>query len=98
MEIAGPVKLVQVRPRNVSNNETTRFTTRKKGRYPMQLDVTPEALAAASGQIAALTGRLVAVNTSHMVANHMIMPPGSDIASIKTAASLQADGIEHDAM
>ncbi len=64
----------------------------------MQLDVTPEALSAASGQVAALTGRLIAVNTSHMVANAMILPPGSDIASIKTAASLQAGGLEHDAM
>ena len=64
----------------------------------MQLDVTPEALAAASGQVATLTARLVAVNTSHMVANHLILPPGSDVASIKTAASLQAAGVEHDAM
>lgn len=64
----------------------------------MQLDVTPEALASASGQIAALTARLIAVNTSHMVANGMILPPGSDIASVKTAASLQAGGLAHDAM
>jgi len=64
----------------------------------MQLDVSPEALAAASGQVGALASRLIAVNTSHMVANGMILPPGSDLASIKTAASLQAGGIEHDAM
>ncbi|MCB1287793.1 MAG: PE family protein [Mycobacterium sp.] len=64
----------------------------------MQLDVTPEALAAASGQVAALTGRLIGVNTSHMVANGMILPPGSDVASVKTAASLQAGGLAHDAM
>ncbi|AGB27318.1 PE family protein [Mycobacterium avium subsp. hominissuis] len=64
----------------------------------MQLDVTPEALEAASAQVAALTGHLLAVNASHMVANHMILPPGSDIASIKTAASLQAQGVDHDAM
>lgn len=64
----------------------------------MQLDVTPEALAAASGQVGALTARLIAVNTSHMVANGMILPPGSDVASIKTATSLQAGGLAHDAM
>ena len=32
----------------------------------MQLDVTPEALAAASGQVAALTGRLIAANAAHI--------------------------------
>jgi PE family len=64
----------------------------------MQLDVTPEALTAASAQVAALTARLLGVNASHMVAEHMVLPPGSDISSIKTAASLQAAGVDHDAM
>ena len=58
----------------------------------MQLDVTPEALGAAAGQVAALTGRLVATNAAHMVANSLVLPPGSDLASIRTAASLQASG------
>jgi len=31
----------------------------------MQLDVTPEALAAASGQVAALTARLIGANAAH---------------------------------
>ena len=62
----------------------------------MQLDVTPEALAAASGQVAALTGRLIAANAAHMVANATILPPGSDLASVRTAGSLQASGIAHD--
>ena len=64
----------------------------------MQLDVTPEALAAASGQVAALTGRLIAANTTHMVANATILPPGSDLASVRTAGALQASGLAHDAM
>ena len=64
----------------------------------MQLDVTPEALASASGQVAALTGRLIAANAAHSIANTMIGPPGSDLASIRTCGSLQAGGIEHAAM
>ena len=63
----------------------------------MQLDVTPEALAAASGQVAALTGRLIGANAAHMVANATILPPGSDLASVRTAGSLQASGFAHDA-
>jgi hypothetical protein len=63
----------------------------------MQLDVTPEALAAASGQVAALTARLIGANAAHMVANATILPPGSDLASVRTAGSLQASGFAHDA-
>ena len=63
----------------------------------MQLDVTPEALAAASGQVAALTGRLIGANAAHMVANATILPPGSDLASVRTAGSLQASGMAHQA-
>jgi hypothetical protein len=61
----------------------------------MQLDVTPEALGAASGQVAALTGRLLASNASHAVATGAILPPGSDLVSVKVAASLIAEGVEH---
>ena len=64
----------------------------------MQLDVTPEALAAASGQVAALTGRLIGANAAHTAALGMILPPGSDIPSVKTAASLVAKGLSHEAM
>jgi hypothetical protein len=64
----------------------------------MQLDVTPEALAAASAQVAALTGRLLASNATHAVATGAIMPPGSDIPSQKVAASLIAEGVAHQAM
>ena len=63
----------------------------------MQLEVTPEALAAASGQVAGLTGRLIAANAAHMVANATILPPGSDLASVRTAGSLQASGMAHQA-
>lgn len=62
----------------------------------MQLDVTPEALGAASAQVAALTARLVAANAAHAVATGMILPPGSDLPSIKTAASLIAKGASHE--
>ena len=64
----------------------------------MQLDVTPEALAAASAQVAALTGRLLGSNASHAVATGAILPPGSDLVSVKTAASLVAEGVSHQAM
>lgn len=64
----------------------------------MILAVEPEALAAQSAQVAALTGRLVGVNAAHMIAIGMILPPGSDLPSIKTAASLQAKGAAHEAM
>ena len=64
----------------------------------MQLDVTPEALAAASGQVAALTGRLLGSNATHLVATSAILPPGSDLVSTKVAASLIAEGAEHNVM
>lgn len=62
----------------------------------MLLDVTPEVLGAASAQVTALTSRLVAANAAHMVATGMILPPGSDLPSIKTAASLIAKGAAHE--
>lgn len=62
----------------------------------MHLDVIPEALGAASAQVGALTARLTAATTAHMVATGMILPPGSDLPSIKTAASLIAKGVSHE--
>ena len=64
----------------------------------MQLDVTPEALAAASAQVTALTARLIGSGAAQTVANGIIGPPGSDISSVRTAAFLKAKGAEHDAM
>jgi hypothetical protein len=64
----------------------------------MQLDVTPEALVSASGQVAALTGRLLASNATHAVATGAILPPGSDLVSTKVATSLIAEGVEHQVM
>lgn len=64
----------------------------------MQLDVTPEALAAASAQVTALTARLIGTGAAQTVANGIIGPAGSDISSIRTAAFLKAKGAEHDAM
>lgn len=64
----------------------------------MQLDVTPEALAGASAQVAALTARLLGTGAAQTVANGIIGPAGSDISSIRTAAYLKAKGAEHDAM
>ncbi|MEN4449104.1 MAG: PE family protein [Mycolicibacterium sp.] len=61
----------------------------------MILDVTPEVLASASAQVAALTGRLIATNAEHAVATSLILPPGSDLPSIKTSMSLIAQGAEH---
>jgi len=63
----------------------------------MILDVTPEVLASASAQVAALTGRLIATNAEHAVATSLILPPGSDLPSIKTSMSLIAQGAEHQA-
>ncbi|MCH9731964.1 MAG: PE family protein [Actinomycetia bacterium] len=62
------------------------------------LNVIPEALAAASAQVAALTGRLIGVNAAHTAAMGLVMPPGADLASVKTAAALQAKGVAHSAM
>lgn len=64
----------------------------------MQLDVTPEAMAAASAQVAALTARLIGAGAAQTVANGIIGPAGSDISSVRTAAYLKAKGLEHDAM
>jgi PE family protein len=61
------------------------------------LDVTPEVLSSASAQVAALTARLIGVNAAHAAATATILPPGSDIPSIKTAASLIAKGVSHEA-
>ena len=64
----------------------------------MFLDVTPEALAVASAQVAALTGRLIGANAVHMAAIGTIMPPGSDVPSIKASETLRAKGLTHEAM
>jgi len=64
----------------------------------MHFDVTPEALAAASAQVTALTARLIGSGAAQTVANGIIGPPGSDISSVRTAAFLKAKGAEHDAM
>lgn len=64
----------------------------------MHLDVTPEALTAASAQVAALTGRLLGANAAHAIATGAILPPGSDIPSEKVAASLIAKGAAHQVM
>lgn len=64
----------------------------------MQVDVVPEGLAAASAQVAALTARLVGTNAAHAVATGAILPPGADAVSVKTAASLVAEGVAHQAM
>lgn len=64
----------------------------------MLVDVTPEALAAASAQVAALTARLLGTNAAHAVATGAILPPGADAVSVKTAASLVAEGVSHQAM
>lgn len=64
----------------------------------MQLDVNPAALAAASAQVAALTGRLLASNATHLVATSATLPPGADLVSEKTALSLIAEGVEHHLM
>jgi len=62
-----------------------------------ELDVTPEALLAASAQVEALTARLVAANAVHAAATATILPPGSDAPSVKVAALLIGHGGAHEA-
>ncbi|WP_292974837.1 PE family protein [Mycobacterium sp.] len=64
----------------------------------MELDVNPTALGAASAQVAALTGRLLASNATHLVATSATLPPGADLVSEKTSLSLIAEGLEHHLM
>ncbi len=63
----------------------------------MILDVTPEALVGAAGQINALTARLVAANAMHAGVTAGILPPGSDAPSVKVAAMLIGHGVAHQA-
>lgn len=63
----------------------------------MLLDVTPGALAAASAQVASITSQLMASNAIHAATTAAIMPPGSDIPSIKTAMALIGKGVTHEA-
>lgn len=63
----------------------------------VMLNVVPEGLLAASAQVAALTGRLIGANAAHAAATAAIMPPGSDLPSIKAAAALIAHGGAHQA-
>ncbi|MFV8169768.1 PE family protein [Mycobacterium sp. DBP42] len=59
------------------------------------LDVTPEALVAAEAQVTAITARMVAANAAHAVACAMILPPGSDAPSVRTALCLQGGAGAH---
>jgi hypothetical protein len=60
------------------------------------LDVTPEALLAASVQVEALTARRLAGDAVHAAAIAGIFPPGSDLPSIKLAAALIGHGVAHE--
>ena len=60
------------------------------------LDVTPEALLAASAQVEALTGRIMGANAVHAAAIAGIQPPGSDAPSIKLAVDLIGEGVAHE--
>jgi len=60
------------------------------------LDVTPEALLAASAQVEALTGRLMGANGVHAAVTAGILPPGSDMPSIKLAADLIGHSVAHE--
>ena len=61
------------------------------------MDVTPEALLAASAQVDALTGRLLAANAIHAATTAAIEPPGSDVPSVTLAAALVFEGAAHEA-
>lgn len=60
-----------------------------------QLNVVPEQLLAASAQVEALMLRLTLANTLHAGICAGILPPGSDLPSVKTAASLQGHDAAH---
>jgi len=61
----------------------------------MELEVIPEALWAASAQVAALTAGMIGANAAHAAACALIMPPGSDLVSVKTAAALHGHNAAH---
>ena len=61
----------------------------------MELQVIPEGLWAASGHVAALTGRMIGANAAHAAACGLITAPGSDPVSIKTAAALHGHNAAH---
>ncbi|MCV7247080.1 PE family protein [Mycobacterium koreense] len=60
------------------------------------LDVTPEALLAASAEVEALMARMTAVNAVQSAASAAILPPGSDPVSAKVAATLISHGAAHE--
>lgn len=55
-------------------------------------------LSAAASQIEAVMARMVAVTAAHMAMNAAVLPPGSDLPSVKVAAGLQAHGVQHSTM
>lgn len=61
------------------------------------LDVTPEALLGASGQVEALTARMIAAHAAHAGVTMAILPPGSDATSVKIAAALIGHSAAHEA-
>ena len=50
------------------------------------------------GQVAALTGRLLGSNATHLVATSAILPPGSDRFPPRSPRILIAEGAEHNVM
>ena len=63
-----------------------------------ELFVVPEALMGAAGQIAGITGQLLAANATHAAITAAILAPGSDPVSVKTAAGLVGHGLAHHTM
>lgn len=61
-----------------------------------QLNVVPEGLMAASMQVEALAARLVAANVAHAAVMATVLPPGSDIPSVKLSAALIGHGVQHE--
>lgn len=61
-----------------------------------ELNVIPEALLGASGQIGGVVGRMVAAHATHAVAMAEVLPPGSDLPSINLAFALIGHGVAHE--
>lgn len=62
------------------------------------LDVVPEGLMAASAQAEMLVARLMGANLAHTAVMGAVVPPGSDLPSVKLSASLIGHGVQHEGM
>lgn len=64
----------------------------------MTLRVVPEALAATSAAVEALSARLAAAHAAAAPLITVVVPPAADAVSLQTAAGFSAQGTEHTAI